>query len=195
MSSAIRGSLPAAGVVVAALAFGCGGSAVGAYDGEGERNSDREDTPSSSEVDSGPASPPLPSPDAGSRPPAPTPAHDAGAPPVRDASQLETSIDDASPHDASGGESSVGDAPIQDAPLDTLPPLPEGCEVVSEQELPSDLHPADRCDAEYVCNGVTLLIHCDGENDGTGTSICEMCGELVQGEGIPACRDAITRCY
>lgn len=60
----------------------------------------------------------------------------------------------------------------------------------------------DKCEAELHCaGGVVLAITCDGENDGTGTSLCtcfvgeaQKHGGLVEGERATACANAVANC-
>ncbi len=60
----------------------------------------------------------------------------------------------------------------------------------------------DKCEAELHCaGGVVLDITCDGENDGTGTSLCtcfvgdaQKHGGLVEGERAAACANAVANC-
>ena len=73
------------------------------------------------------------------------------------------------------------------------------------QELtvtPSENSPTDGCDATYTCDdGVVVTVECDGENDGTYTSLCSCFigstwafGGLVEGEGEAACPAGFSNC-
>jgi hypothetical protein len=71
------------------------------------------------------------------------------------------------------------------------------------ETTPSPESPNDRCDATFYCPGArTILVTCDGENDGTGTSLCD-CEEngkrasvngTVSGEAPDSCIAAAERC-
>ncbi|MBL8744414.1 MAG: hypothetical protein JNK04_25075 [Myxococcales bacterium] len=65
------------------------------------------------------------------------------------------------------------------------------------------LSPTDGCEWTLGCDGGrTLVVECDGENDGTNTSLCScfLDGEfvkdagLVQGEGVDACKAGYINC-
>jgi hypothetical protein len=73
------------------------------------------------------------------------------------------------------------------------------------QELtvtPGDVSPTDECNAIYTCdNGLVVTVECDGENDGTYTSLCSCHigstwadGGLVEGEGEAACPAGFLNC-
>jgi hypothetical protein len=77
------------------------------------------------------------------------------------------------------------------------------CQLQSIEVFPSELSETDRCLAVHACdNGVTLKIDCDGENDGTNTSICEcMVGAMhrspdgvFEGEAPESCEAALQTC-
>jgi hypothetical protein len=78
--------------------------------------------------------------------------------------------------------------------------VPAGCDLVSSGSSGS---PADRCSAGYDCEGrISLRVECDGENDGTFTSLCTCMYErtrwdipnVVQGEGPESCNNATMQC-
>jgi hypothetical protein len=84
-------------------------------------------------------------------------------------------------------------------PFDTV----AGCELSRVDEIPSEHSPTDGCDATYACDdGVELVVRCDGENDGSGTSLCSCAigtdtrdaGAPVDGEGAEACLAALDAC-
>lgn len=67
----------------------------------------------------------------------------------------------------------------------------------------ADLSPTDQCTAVYVCAGRQLEVSCDGENDGTNTSLCDCrSGEvrwhspsLIQGEAPLSCSNGLVPCF
>jgi hypothetical protein len=67
---------------------------------------------------------------------------------------------------------------------------------------PGNGGPTDQCNAIYTCdNGVVVTVECDGENDGTYTSLCSCQigstwadGGLVEGEGEAACPAGFANC-
>jgi hypothetical protein len=80
--------------------------------------------------------------------------------------------------------------------------LPFGCQRVSVVVTP-DVTPTDGCVANYECDdGLSLVVQCDGENDGTDTSLCSCHSdtnnwypdELFAGEGPESCLGAALRC-
>jgi hypothetical protein len=84
------------------------------------------------------------------------------------------------------------------------PAAPSGtCTVGSLSVSATDESSHDRCHATFYCPGArTVLVACDGENDGTATSLCE-CEEhgkrasvagTVPGEGPDSCLAAADRC-
>ena len=76
------------------------------------------------------------------------------------------------------------------------------CSVIDLQVFGSNLSPTDGCEAEVRCGDSTLLLECDGENDGTFTSLCGCqidgvyvpIGDLFDGEGETACLGAARDC-
>ncbi|NUP13423.1 MAG: hypothetical protein HOW73_45880 [Polyangiaceae bacterium] len=115
--------------------------------------------------------------------------------------------------DAAGGEDVSGGGPLGGGPLGGgqfggfapepgpyTPPT--GCELVEIVVEPSVNSPTDGCAGTYQCDGgVVLLVECDGENDGTYTSLCTCDvngswhdGGLVEGEGEPACLAGFANC-
>jgi hypothetical protein len=81
---------------------------------------------------------------------------------------------------------------------------PDGsCTEGSVVVKPSPESRTDGCNATFYCPGArTILVTCDGENDGTGTSLCD-CEErgqrasvngTVPGEAPDSCRAAAERC-
>lgn len=67
----------------------------------------------------------------------------------------------------------------------------------------ADLSPTDQCIAVYTCSGKELEVSCDGENDGTNTSLCDCrSGELrwyapglIQGEAPGSCNSGMVACF
>jgi hypothetical protein len=67
----------------------------------------------------------------------------------------------------------------------------------------ADLSPTDQCTAVYVCAGKELEVSCDGENDGTNTSLCDCRSgdvrwhspSLVQGEAPLSCSNGLVPCF
>ena len=68
---------------------------------------------------------------------------------------------------------------------------------------PTHHSPTDGCEWQLTSDGnIQLTVECDGENDGTNTSLCtcHIDGDttkdagLVQGEGVEACLNAYINC-
>ena len=119
------------------------------------------------------------------------------------------------PADGAGGEP-AGGAPVANGGSDpgwnegASPPFscdddfeePTACDLVPPVVVtPSDLSPTDGCEATYTCNAGTMVVTCDGENDGTNTSLCSChlngqsrYGGLVGGEGVDACLNGLLNC-
>lgn len=84
-----------------------------------------------------------------------------------------------------------------------MPPPDLVCDVEEVTVTPSELSPTDGCEATYTCSEGVLVVSCDGENDGTGTSLCDCdadgeffypYGELFEGEGPDSCFNALSSC-
>jgi hypothetical protein len=120
------------------------------------------------------------------------------------------------PSGAGKGAEAVTPGPAGTAPSGVAPPsgtvaapsraeaLPAGsCTGGPLKITSSPLSPTDGCDATFYCPGArTVLVRCDGENDGTGTSLCD-CEEngrrasvsgTVPGEAPDSCLAAAERC-
>jgi len=102
------------------------------------------------------------------------------------------------------GGRAVGGAGVGGAGGDTYANL-TGCVLDELVVIPSELSPTDGCEATYVCDGdAVLFVECDGENDGTNTSLCSCNvgsksanwkdGGLVAGEGEEACLAGYANC-
>jgi hypothetical protein len=70
-------------------------------------------------------------------------------------------------------------------------------------EITPDLTPTDQCTIPFTCDaGLRLEVKCDGENDGTFTSLCECyidgkrvgLGGLFAGEAPGSCYAAVSQC-
>jgi hypothetical protein len=95
------------------------------------------------------------------------------------------------------------ETPTPSASGSTNPPPAGSCTVGSLTVTATELSPHDQCNATFYCPGArTVLVSCDGENDGTKTSLCS-CGEggkrasvsgTVPGEGPDSCLAAADRC-
>ncbi|MFO0547053.1 MAG: hypothetical protein U0271_01630 [Polyangiaceae bacterium] len=80
--------------------------------------------------------------------------------------------------------------------------LPESCVLEEMIITPTDLSATDGCHGVYTCDGSSVVIECDGENDGTGTSLCACtrAGQttqlgLIEGEGEGACDRGLLACW
>lgn len=78
-----------------------------------------------------------------------------------------------------------------------------GCVMLGIQIIPGATTPTDQCSMPFQCAGdVRLEVSCDGENDGTFTSLCEcyINGKLVpldglfKGEAPESCSAAVSLC-
>jgi hypothetical protein len=77
------------------------------------------------------------------------------------------------------------------------------CTLVSMTIVPTNLSPTDGCEATFACDGPRAIeVTCDGENDGTNTSLCD-CREgrktaavngTVPGEAPDSCLAGAQRC-
>ncbi len=103
-----------------------------------------------------------------------------------------------------GAEPVTSGAPSGEPPRSGDAPAPAGSCTGGPLEItPSEKSATDRCDATFYCPGArTILVTCDGENDGTGTSLCD-CEErgkrasvngTVPGEAPDSCIAAAGRC-
>ena len=98
------------------------------------------------------------------------------------------------------------DEPNEETPPDTVEPSePEPATTCALQSITiqPDITPTDQCDAAYTCDGErSLRVTCDGENDGTNTSLCTCysgarswhVSGVVQGEAPESCNNASDRC-
>jgi hypothetical protein len=77
-----------------------------------------------------------------------------------------------------------------------------GCKLQNTSVM-ADVTSTDQCKTTALCdNAVELVTFCDGENDGTNTSLCDCYVNgnyydhvgLVDGEGARACETAYSRC-
>jgi hypothetical protein len=83
-------------------------------------------------------------------------------------------------------------------------PVPSGaCTVSSLETTPTKLSRNDQCRGTFFCPGArTILVTCDGENDGTTTSLCDCeergkrasLSDTVPGEAPDSCLAAADRC-
>ncbi len=103
---------------------------------------------------------------------------------------------DATPGDGVGSSNCSPDHDFLDEPASCVA---ASCINVS----PTHLSPTDGCEWQLTCDGnIQLTVECDGENDGTNTSLCtcHIDGDttkdagLVQGEGVEACLNAYINC-
>jgi hypothetical protein len=93
--------------------------------------------------------------------------------------------------------SNAGSAPAAE------PAAPGSCTVGKLETIPTELSRTDHCRGTFYCPGArTILVGCDGENDGTNTSLCE-CEERgkraspskpVPGEAPDSCIAAADLC-
>jgi hypothetical protein len=106
-----------------------------------------------------------------------------------------------------GAPSVEGESPPRSdtvgAPSDSSPTPTGACTGGPLKVTRSELSPRDRCDATFYCPGArTILVTCDGENDGTGTSLCDCeengrrasVGGAVPGEAPDSCLAAANPC-
>ncbi len=98
-----------------------------------------------------------------------------------------------------GGQAGVGGA----ADWEGTPPADLVCDLEGVIVTPSELSPTDGCRATYSCSEGKLRVECDGENDGTGTSLCDCYADgehfwpyhdLFEGEGPDSCFNALNSC-
>jgi predicted esterase len=82
-------------------------------------------------------------------------------------------------------------------------PKISGCNLQLLRTHPSELSKTDRCDLVVRCNGIQSVVACDGENDGTDTSLCEctrngapvtLPQSLYPGEAPQSCITAAQQC-
>lgn len=93
------------------------------------------------------------------------------------------------------------EAPCRCGPLKPSAAL-ESCDVRYVSVNASSLSPTDGCTVGLSCAGHQLWVECDGENDGTNTSLCECwrdryeanIGGPFPGEGPDACFAAAADC-
>lgn len=80
--------------------------------------------------------------------------------------------------------------------------VPAGCDLVSSGTA-SGVSATDWCGASYECeDDLSFRVECDGENDGTFTSLCSCTRgsthwsipNVVQGEGPESCNNATMQC-
>jgi hypothetical protein len=85
-----------------------------------------------------------------------------------------------------------------------LPAALAGCELEHTTLKPSELSASDGCVLRLRCGNTAVQTECDGENDGTNTSLCEcerdgvrdahVLKNLYQGEGPESCLAAAVHC-
>jgi hypothetical protein len=85
-----------------------------------------------------------------------------------------------------------------------LPPALAACRIDHTIIEPSELSSTDGCKLELSCNNEKLLAECDGENDGTNTSLCtcrrngvesrSVSSNPIQGEAPESCLRAAEKC-
>jgi hypothetical protein len=78
------------------------------------------------------------------------------------------------------------------------------CTISSLEITRTDLSPTDGCEAQLSCpDEVAIVVGCDGENDGTNTSLCSCTtsdgrgvnlADLYDGEAPDACLSAAADC-
>lgn len=82
--------------------------------------------------------------------------------------------------------------------------VPAGCDLVSSGNAGSELSPTDWCGTSYECEeGLSFSLRCDGENDGTFTSLCTCVQgstswnipDVIQGEAPDSCNNAASVCF
>jgi hypothetical protein len=97
----------------------------------------------------------------------------------------------------------VDDEPVVVARRDGGFEVLEGCELRSSSSNGSDFSPTDGCGASYECDdSLSFSVHCDGENDGTFTSLCACSDgtthwnipDVIQGEAPDSCNNAAALC-
>ena len=79
-----------------------------------------------------------------------------------------------------------------------------GCELEHTTLKPSELSARDGCELRLRCGKTAVRTECDGENDGTNTSLCDcerdgvrdqhVLKDLYQGEGPDSCLAAAVHC-
>ncbi len=83
------------------------------------------------------------------------------------------------------------------------PPELAACTTRQVTVSPSELSPTDQCGVALSCRDRDLWVECDGESDGTGTSLCScwldrrpvtLRGNPYTGEGPRACFSAAVAC-
>jgi hypothetical protein len=89
-------------------------------------------------------------------------------------------------------------------PVETIPAAEVGrCSLTQIATTASENSPSDGCGATYACEaGAEVLIVCDGENDGTNTSLCSCAtgsktvdsGGVIDGEAPESCNNALLPC-
>jgi hypothetical protein len=85
-----------------------------------------------------------------------------------------------------------------------VPPAIADCTFEQMTLRPGEQSPLDMCRVQLRCGSMAVLTWCDGENDGTGTSLCECARDGVrdehvlknpyQGEGPGPCFAAAAHC-
>jgi hypothetical protein len=99
---------------------------------------------------------------------------------------------------------STASSELVEPPSAPSEPVPSGtCTVSSLETVPTKESRNDQCRGTFFCPGArTVLVTCDGENDGTNTSLCS-CEErgkrasvsgTVPGEAPDSCLAAADRC-
>lgn len=77
------------------------------------------------------------------------------------------------------------------------------CSLREGEVRESELSPGDFCESTFACDdGKQVQVECDGENDGTHTSMCACkidgravpLGKLIAGEGPTSCDNALLQC-
>ncbi|HYJ08888.1 MAG TPA: hypothetical protein VEX18_07755, partial [Polyangiaceae bacterium] len=77
------------------------------------------------------------------------------------------------------------------------------CSLREGEVRASELSPGDFCESTFACDdGKHVQVECDGENDGTHTSMCACkidgravpLGKLIAGEGPTSCDNALVKC-
>lgn len=106
-----------------------------------------------------------------------------------------------SPEQEPASAALAADAGSPDAPAEAAPP--SSCTVSSLETVPTKESRNDQCRGTFFCPGArTVLVTCDGENDGTNTSLCDCeergkrasLGGTVPGEAPDSCLAAADRC-
>jgi hypothetical protein len=103
-------------------------------------------------------------------------------------------------------DASLGSPDDQDEPTGVVgeAQVPEGCEAIEQSPEPGAPH-SGGCTLLLDCDGVDLELGCDGEEDGTDTSLCtclldgarvaKVDATLWPTESLPACEAAASNCY